>query len=56
MTIPPIHVDPVEEATAISLGDGDISGVVGVRRMRELIGWWLEDHVDQGHKQTEAHS
>ncbi|KAE9409681.1 NAD(P)-binding protein [Gymnopus androsaceus JB14] len=56
MTIPPIHVDHVAEAIAISLGDVDINGVVGVRRMRELIGWWPEDHVDQGHKQTEAHS
>ncbi|KAE9409682.1 hypothetical protein BT96DRAFT_984730 [Gymnopus androsaceus JB14] len=56
MTIPPIHVDHVAEAIAISLGDVDINGVVGVRRMRELIGWWPEDHVDQGRKQTETHS
>ncbi|KAJ3810935.1 mitochondrial protein [Lentinula lateritia] len=43
ITIPPIHVDHVAEATVIALGDSTVGGVVGVERMRELIGWWPED-------------
>ncbi|KAJ4487895.1 mitochondrial protein [Lentinula aciculospora] len=43
ITIPPIHVDHVAEAIAIALGDNTVTGVVGVRRMRELIDWWPED-------------
>ncbi|KAK7054809.1 hypothetical protein VNI00_003272 [Paramarasmius palmivorus] len=39
MTIPPIHVDHVAEAVCVSLQSEDVKGVVGVDRMRELIGW-----------------
>ncbi|GAW10116.1 mitochondrial protein [Lentinula edodes] len=43
ITIPPIHVDHVAEAIVIALEDSTVRGVVGVGRMRELIGWWPED-------------
>jgi hypothetical protein len=41
LTIPPIHVDHVAEATCAILDSSanPIRGVVDVRRMRELIGW-----------------
>ncbi|KIK57765.1 hypothetical protein GYMLUDRAFT_45950 [Collybiopsis luxurians FD-317 M1] len=57
MTIPPIHVDHVAEATAIALEDASISGVIGVRRMRELIGWWPESESHpSGHRKTTEYS
>jgi hypothetical protein len=47
-------VDHVAEAIVISLGDSAVSGVVGVKRMRELIGWWPEDEKNiSGHKQSD---
>jgi hypothetical protein len=40
LVIPPIHVDHVAEAILASLDSANgVKGVVGVRRMRELIGW-----------------
>ncbi|KAG6874196.1 hypothetical protein C0995_003742 [Termitomyces sp. Mi166 len=40
LTIPPIHVDHVAMAVCATLSlDNPVRGVVGVRRMRELIGW-----------------
>ena len=39
LTIPPIHVDHVGEATIAALQSDGLSGPVGVHRMRELIGW-----------------
>ncbi|KAH9951469.1 mitochondrial protein [Amylocystis lapponica] len=41
LTIPPIHVDHVAEAICIAADQArsDVSGVVGVQEMRELIGW-----------------
>jgi len=40
LTIPPIHVEHVAEAICVALDPvRDVRGVVGVRRMRELIGW-----------------
>ncbi|KAG7092520.1 hypothetical protein E1B28_008871 [Marasmius oreades] len=39
LSIPPIHVDHVGDAVAIALQSDDVRGVVGVPRMRELIGW-----------------
>ena len=41
LTIPPIHVEHVAEAICIALNPArpDVKGVVGVRRMRELVGW-----------------
>ncbi|RDB21122.1 MIOREX complex component 2 [Hypsizygus marmoreus] len=41
LTTPPVHVDHVAEAICIALDSsrGPIRGVVGVRQMRELIGW-----------------
>jgi len=40
LTIPPIHVEHVAEAICVALDPtGDVRGVVGVRMMRELIGW-----------------
>ncbi|KAF8197449.1 mitochondrial protein [Pholiota molesta] len=40
LTIPPIHVDHVADAICVSLDSrNDVRGVVGVGRMRELIGW-----------------
>jgi len=41
LSIPPIHVDHVAEAICAVLNSSTdpVRGVVGVRRMRELIGW-----------------
>jgi nucleoside-diphosphate-sugar epimerase len=41
LTIPPIHVEHVAEAICVALNPArsDIKGAVGVRKMRELIGW-----------------
>ncbi|PBK96932.1 mitochondrial protein [Armillaria gallica] len=39
LTIPPIHVDHVAEAVCVALANDEVSGVVGVRQMREMIGW-----------------
>ncbi|KAI6109477.1 hypothetical protein F5141DRAFT_1275939 [Pisolithus sp. B1] len=41
LTIPPIHVDHVAEAICVALDPRrtDVKGVVGVKEMRELIGW-----------------
>lgn len=48
MTIPPVHVDHVAEAICLAADETreDVSGVVGVREMRRLIGWTLkgQDH------------
>jgi len=50
MTIPPIHVEHVAEAICAALDPArDVRGIVGVRRMRELIGW-----LDKG-KPSTAH-
>ncbi|KAJ3725893.1 hypothetical protein C8R42DRAFT_574688 [Lentinula raphanica] len=43
LTIPPIHVDHVAEAVALALVNSSVSGIVGVQRMRELIGWSFEN-------------
>lgn len=39
LTIPPIHVDHIAEAICKVILDNFVEGVVGVGRMRELIGW-----------------
>ncbi|KAF9265435.1 mitochondrial protein [Marasmius fiardii PR-910] len=39
LSIPPVHVDHVGEAVAVALQSDDVRGVVGVSRIRELIGW-----------------
>ncbi|GBE81946.1 NAD(P)-binding protein [Sparassis latifolia] len=41
LTIPPIHVDHVAEAICIAVDQArpDVKGVVGVKEMRDLIGW-----------------
>jgi len=41
LVIPPIHVDHVAEAICIALDSSKspLCGVVGVRQMRELVGW-----------------
>ena len=41
LVIPPIHVDHVAEAICIALDSSKspLRGVVGVRQMRELVGW-----------------
>jgi hypothetical protein len=43
LTIPPIHLDHVAEAICIALNSPDVSGVVDVKRMRQLIGWREKD-------------
>jgi hypothetical protein len=45
LTIPPIHVDHVAEAICVAFESQDVRGIVGVRRMRELIGWPIDDQV-----------
>lgn len=40
LSIPPIHVEHVAEAICIALDPTkDVKGIVGVKEMRELIGW-----------------
>jgi len=41
LTVPPIHVDHVAEAICVVLDSSanPIRGVIGVKQMRELIGW-----------------
>lgn len=39
LTIPPIHVDHVAEAVCVAVEQASVRGIVGVREMRELIGW-----------------
>ncbi|KAG9318688.1 hypothetical protein JVU11DRAFT_783 [Chiua virens] len=40
LSIPPIHVEHVAEAVCVALNPTkDVRGVVGVKEMRELIGW-----------------
>lgn len=40
LTIPPIHVEHVAEAICVTLDPAlDVRGPVGVRKMRDLIGW-----------------
>lgn len=40
LEIPPIHVDHVADAIMVALdSQSGVRGAVGVRRMRELIGW-----------------
>jgi hypothetical protein len=38
-TIPPIHVDHVGEAVCEALVRQEVSGPIGVREMRRLLGW-----------------
>ncbi|KAF8238963.1 mitochondrial protein [Tricholoma matsutake] len=38
VTLPPIHVDHVAEAICVAL-DSSVRGVIGVKQMREMIGW-----------------
>ena len=44
LSLPPIHVEHVAQAICTAVEKPDIRGVVGVRRMRELIGWREENH------------
>jgi hypothetical protein len=41
LTVPPIHVEQVAQAICVALDPAreDVHGVVGVYRMRELLGW-----------------
>lgn len=40
LTLPPIHVEHVAEAICVALDPArNVRGPVGVRAMRELIGW-----------------
>ncbi|KAG6851021.1 hypothetical protein H0H93_004508 [Arthromyces matolae] len=40
LSIPPIHVDHVAKAVCVALdSENPVRGVIGVRQMRELIGW-----------------
>ncbi|KAH6918522.1 mitochondrial protein [Coprinopsis sp. MPI-PUGE-AT-0042] len=44
LTLPPIHVDQVAAAIVASLDSANgVQGIVGVNRMRELIGWRSEE-------------
>ncbi len=49
LTIPPIHVDHVGEAICAALENETVKGVVGVREMRELIGWAEMGHYVVAH-------
>ncbi|KAF8910975.1 hypothetical protein CPB84DRAFT_1763039 [Gymnopilus junonius] len=57
LTIPPIHVDHVAAAICVALDSrNDVKGIVGVRRMRELIGWSDEEvKSGTGIIETRAH-
>lgn len=43
LEIPPMHVDHVGQAICFAVERADVSGPVGVRGMRDLIGWKAED-------------
>lgn len=45
--LPPIHLDHVGEAVCKSIERRDISGPVGLRKMRQLIGWGESDPSDR---------
>ncbi|KAH7889351.1 mitochondrial protein [Phlebopus sp. FC_14] len=51
LSIPPIHVEHVAEAICVALDPArNVRGVVGVKEMRELIGWSEKGKVPQpGH-------
>jgi len=52
---PPIHVDHVADAIMIALDSGkSVRGVVGVQRMRELIGWSQNGAPRSGDKKANA--
>lgn len=46
LELPPIHLDHVGEAVCISIERQDITGPVGLRKMRELIGWGEPEPAD----------
>ncbi|KAF8964052.1 hypothetical protein BDZ97DRAFT_1904608 [Flammula alnicola] len=49
LSIPPIHVDHVAEAICVALDSrNDVRGVVGVSRMRQLIGWSEDGRAESG--------
>jgi len=48
LTIPPIHVDHVAEAICAAFESRGVTGIVGVRRMRELIGWAVDGQGKPG--------
>ncbi|PPQ87990.1 hypothetical protein CVT25_001069 [Psilocybe cyanescens] len=49
LSIPPIHVDHVADAICAALdSQTSVRGVVGVRRMRELIGWSADGSASSG--------
>lgn len=39
LTVPPIHVDHVAEAVCAAIEDEGVEGPLGVRQMRDIIGW-----------------
>ncbi len=39
LTIPPIHVDHVAQAICVAIEDPKVSGVLGVKELRGLVGW-----------------
>ncbi|KDQ17937.1 hypothetical protein BOTBODRAFT_29251 [Botryobasidium botryosum FD-172 SS1] len=43
LEIPPIHVDHVAEAVCAAVEREDVSGPMGVIKMREMIGWPVEN-------------
>lgn len=50
LTIPPIHVEHVAEAICVALDPSrQIRGAVGVRAMRELIGWSEKGDTSAAH-------
>lgn len=48
LTLPPIHVDHVAQAICVALQREDVSGPIGVRDMRALIGWTDSSDKNQG--------
>jgi hypothetical protein len=46
MELPPIHVDHVAQAVCLAIENEEVAGPVGVRQMRELIGWRFGDETD----------
>ena len=56
LTIPPIHVDHVAEAICIAVDNTrpDVRGVVGVKEMRELIGWSLKGSSNSAPPQSSS--
>lgn len=52
LELPPIHLDHVGEAVCKSIERRDITGPIGLRKMRQLIGWGEPKPADRVENET----